>query len=192
MIEYWPWWLGALALFTTSIGFVLAVGRPLGVSGSIATLLDPDERRADSADAAAMQAEMEAATREAFGDDAVAAAAASTTEERGVARKLSYWTSLVFITGIVAGGAAAAATRGQLFASLDPTYVAFFGDGLASYAVVFVGAILVGFGTQLGGGCTSGHGLVGCARLQPGSLLSTCVFFGTGIATSFVLAGVLR
>jgi uncharacterized membrane protein YedE/YeeE len=47
--------------------------------------------------------------------------------------------------------------------------------------------LLVGFGTRLGGGCTSGHGVCGIARLSPRSLLATAVFMVFGIATVFVL-----
>lgn len=49
------------------------------------------------------------------------------------------------------------------------------------------GGILVGFGTRLAGGCSSGHGLSGCGRLRPVSLVATAVFFGTAVAVSFLL-----
>lgn len=47
--------------------------------------------------------------------------------------------------------------------------------------------LLVGLGTRLGGGCTSGHGVCGIARVSPRSLLATAVFMLFGIATVFVL-----
>jgi uncharacterized membrane protein YedE/YeeE len=47
--------------------------------------------------------------------------------------------------------------------------------------------VLVGFGTRMASGCTSGHGLCGVSRLQPGSLLATAAFFGAGIVVSFLL-----
>ncbi|WP_456300104.1 YeeE/YedE family protein [Salinimonas sediminis] len=43
--------------------------------------------------------------------------------------------------------------------------------------------LLVGIGTQLGSGCTSGHGICGLARFSPRSLLATLVFMGSGIVT---------
>jgi uncharacterized membrane protein YedE/YeeE len=55
------------------------------------------------------------------------------------------------------------------------------------FAVLFVGGILVGFGTRLAGGCSSGHGLSGCGRLQPVSIVATAVFFGTAVLVSFLL-----
>lgn len=51
--------------------------------------------------------------------------------------------------------------------------------------------LLVGFGTGIGSGCTSGHGVCGIARLSPRSLLATAVFMGFGIATVYVVRHVL-
>ena len=51
--------------------------------------------------------------------------------------------------------------------------------------------VLVGFGTRIGSGCTSGHGVCGLARLSRRSLAATLAFMGAGIATVFVLRHVL-
>ena len=53
--------------------------------------------------------------------------------------------------------------------------------------LIIVGGLLVGFGTRLGGGCTSGHGVCGLARLSPRSFTATALFMLTAIVTSFVL-----
>jgi len=50
-----------------------------------------------------------------------------------------------------------------------------------SYIVVVVGGLLVGFGTRLGSGCTSGHGICGIARLSPRSIVATGVFMMAAI-----------
>jgi uncharacterized membrane protein YedE/YeeE len=63
--------------------------------------------------------------------------------------------------------------------------------GPGGLAVLAGGGMLVGFGTAMCGGCSAGHGLTGSARLFPGSLLSTAVFFGTAVAVSLLLCGVL-
>jgi len=55
-----------------------------------------------------------------------------------------------------------------------------------SVPLLVVGGLLVGFGTVRGGGCTSGHGVCGTARLSTRSLVATAVFMATGIATVFV------
>lgn len=53
----------------------------------------------------------------------------------------------------------------------------------ASLPVVLAGGFLVGFGTRLGSGCTSGHGLCGLARFSRRSVIATAVFFGVAMLT---------
>jgi uncharacterized membrane protein YedE/YeeE len=50
-----------------------------------------------------------------------------------------------------------------------------------SYITIIVGGLLVGFGTRLGTGCTSGHGICGIARLSPRSIAATSVFMVAAI-----------
>ena len=52
-----------------------------------------------------------------------------------------------------------------------------------SLALVAVGGLLVGFGTRMGNGCTSGHGVCGFARLSTRSMAATVIFMVTAIAT---------
>ena len=54
-----------------------------------------------------------------------------------------------------------------------------------------VAGLLVGFGTATGGGCTSGHGVCGIARLSPRSVLATVIFMATGFATVYLLRHVI-
>ncbi|HEV8693849.1 MAG TPA: YeeE/YedE family protein [Lysobacter sp.] len=51
--------------------------------------------------------------------------------------------------------------------------------------------LLVGFGTRLGSGCTSGHGICGLARLSKRSLIAVLAFMGAGFATVYVLRHVI-
>jgi uncharacterized membrane protein YedE/YeeE len=51
----------------------------------------------------------------------------------------------------------------------------------ASWVVIASAGLLVGFGTRLGGGCTSGHGVCGMARLSPRSIVATLIFMGTAM-----------
>ncbi|MEG0149218.1 MAG: YeeE/YedE thiosulfate transporter family protein [Comamonas sp.] len=57
--------------------------------------------------------------------------------------------------------------------------------------LIVAAGLLVGFGTRLGSGCTSGHGVCGLSRLSPRSLAATLVFMAAGAATVFVLRHVL-
>lgn len=56
---------------------------------------------------------------------------------------------------------------------------------------VVAGGVLVGFGTRLGNGCTSGHGICGLARFSKRSLWAVLVFMGTGFATVYVVRHVV-
>lgn len=57
----------------------------------------------------------------------------------------------------------------------------------ANLGLAIVGGLLVGFGTRLGAGCTSGHGICGLARLSPRSLAATSIFMAAGMASAFAL-----
>ena len=57
----------------------------------------------------------------------------------------------------------------------------------ADVATLIAGGLLVGFGTRLGNGCTSGHGVCGVARLSLRSLSATAAFMAAGFLTVFVV-----
>lgn len=98
---------------------------------------------------------------------------------------------LAFFGGLSLGGLAAsllAGTFAPTLFDLGPGFRRFFGEDPAlTAAIVTFGGVLVGFGTRMATGCTSGHGLCGVARFERGSLLATCAFFGSGVLASFVL-----
>ena len=58
----------------------------------------------------------------------------------------------------------------------------------ASTPLLVAAGLLVGFGTRLGSGCTSGHGVCGLSRLSQRSLVATATFIGTGVATVYLLS----
>ena len=57
----------------------------------------------------------------------------------------------------------------------------------ADYVTLFIAGLMVGVGTRYAGGCTSGHGVCGLARLSPRALVATVAFIAAGIATVFVV-----
>ncbi|OWV99826.1 YeeE/YedE thiosulfate transporter family protein [Rhizobium sp. R693] len=81
-----------------------------------------------------------------------------------------------FIGGIV-GGAAIAFTY---IRHAELTIV-------SSPMLLIAGGLLVGFGTRLGSGCTSGHGVCGLARLSPRSLVATATFMAVAAATVYLM-----
>jgi uncharacterized protein len=57
--------------------------------------------------------------------------------------------------------------------------------------MIIIGGILVGAGTTLGNGCTSGHGICGISRFSKRSVVATCVFMVVAIITVFIVRHVL-
>jgi len=57
----------------------------------------------------------------------------------------------------------------------------------ASIWPLLIGGLLVGYGTRLGSGCTSGHGVCGMSRLSPRSLAATALFMASGFVTVALL-----
>jgi uncharacterized membrane protein YedE/YeeE len=153
-----------------------------------------------------MIAAMRAATAEAFGDNALddvskpdspeVIEVAHLVNEKPLAPQLPALTAglhVVFLVSLVVGGALSAFlsddglswTTGSLRSSILPEI---FGDSTwMTRGVLVCGGVLVGFGTRMSSGCTSGHGLCGVSRARPAGLLATGCFFGSGIALSLLL-----
>ena len=101
--------------------------------------------------------------------------------------------------GLLSGGVSDKAWRIAFVAGLiaAPLIFAAMGQSLtmpdmpASWLVVAVGGLLVGFGTRLGSGCTSGHGVCGIARLSPRSVVATAIFMAAAVATVAIVRHVL-
>jgi uncharacterized membrane protein YedE/YeeE len=88
---------------------------------------------------------------------------------------------LVFLAGLLTG------SLGLLV--VDRSTLAFASEQTVPVAIA--AGVLVGFGTRLGNGCTSGHGLCGVARLSKRSIVATLIFMATGALTVFVVRHVL-
>lgn len=80
-----------------------------------------------------------------------------------------------FMIGLLGGAAVAAAVTDVSALRERPALV-----------VIAMAGLLVGYGTRLGSGCTSGHGVCGIARLSPRSLAATAIFMAGGAAAVFV------
>lgn len=90
------------------------------------------------------------------------------------------WRAL-FLVGLVLGALLMSLLRPDLPASTLQT----------GWGGMIVAGLLVGFGTRMGSGCTSGHGVCGMARLSRRSILATMTFMAAGFATVFVLRHVI-
>ena len=58
-------------------------------------------------------------------------------------------------------------------------------------SLMAIAGLLVGYGTALGGGCTSGHGVCGIARLSPRSIAATCIVMATAFVTVLIMRHVI-
>ena len=81
-----------------------------------------------------------------------------------------------FLGGLAASGIVAAV--------IAPDAV---GRAAVSLPLVAVAGLVVGYGTRLGNGCTSGHGVCGIGRLSPRSLVAVVTFMATGAATATIV-----
>jgi uncharacterized membrane protein YedE/YeeE len=98
-----------------------------------------------------------------------------------------------FLVGLVAGGAAfALIAGGPDFHGYGWLTDTFHGSWQVLVAVILlVAGVLIGYGSKVAGGCTSGNGLSGTAMLSPAALAATATFFGTAIVVTFLIAAVI-
>lgn len=83
---------------------------------------------------------------------------------------------ITFLAGLLAGGVALRLLHPAAFESV----------WAVPLPIALIAGLIVGFGTQLGNGCTSGHGVCGVSRLSVRSLVATGAFMVSGFATVFV------
>ena len=84
---------------------------------------------------------------------------------------------IFFVLGIISGGFVAS----QFFRKT------FFVESSPKVFNLILAGLLVGFGTQVGSGCTSGHGVCGMSRISKRSIVATLVFISAGITTVLIM-----
>jgi uncharacterized protein len=87
---------------------------------------------------------------------------------------------LLFLAGLVGGGLVGALVAPQAY-----------GAPRGSAVLLVAAGLLVGFGTRLGGGCTSGHGICGVSRLSRRSIVATALFVAAGMVTTTLVSRVV-
>ena len=204
-MEYWSWWIGALALGLFSVIFSLLTGKPLGVSGSWLSIARRKDDAILKASAEVLDGDQEqvkddlmAMTMAEFGEDALddtpqrreGEANAEVTNELKLKQDYTPWTvHVLFLVTMFLGSYIASITTGDfsLSTELSALHTKIFENTGEAWLALLFGGMMVGFGTQMAGGCTSGHGLSGCAQLIPASLLSTVIFFGSATALTILM-----
>ena len=87
----------------------------------------------------------------------------------------------LFLTGLLAGGLLTHNVIGQPVPA----------ESSAPLWLIATSGLLVGLGTRIGGGCTSGHGVCGLGRRSPRSLVATATFMTLGVITVFIMQSVM-
>lgn len=198
MSAYWPAWAGAIGLAVVTVVYTLATGRTLGLSGAWERVTHWREERElerlddEVGDDDALADALARATAEEFGTThAVAVAPPASDPPPAVpTRPAPVVTQAALIGSTFVGGLAAAIVSGRFQIHLDMGEAfsrLVTANPVGMIVALFVGGLMVGFGTRLAGGCSSGHGLSGCGALRPVSLVATAVFFGAAAAVSFLL-----
>lgn len=206
MTDYATWWLTAIALSSITLGYYIIIKLPLGVSGSWARIVlwkreafitkadKPFQTKSNTMVDALM-----AATLEAFGEDAVQEVLShhngkipglsTISQGQAIPKRLPWTSHLLFLLMLPLGGLITSIAMGSFNLQFDlgELHRHLFGGGFSYVLTLVIGGILIGFGTQLSGGCTTGHGLSGVSRLIPASLVATCSFFGAAVITSLLL-----
>ncbi|NRD89625.1 hypothetical protein C8024_09440 [Sphingopyxis sp. BSNA05] len=80
--------------------------------------------------------------------------------------------AIAFVIGLPLGAFIIAQLTGGIETRFPPSVIP-----------LVIGGLLVGYGTRLGSGCTSGHGVCGMSRLSPRSLIATAIFMASGFIT---------
>jgi uncharacterized membrane protein YedE/YeeE len=96
------------------------------------------------------------------------AARATGIADSGAPRNIA----IAFVIGLPLGAYLVARLAGEVQVSFP-----------SSMLPLIAGGLLVGFGTRLGSGCTSGHGVCGLSRLSPRSMVATALFMASGFVT---------
>ncbi|MFM6927128.1 MAG: YeeE/YedE family protein [Bdellovibrio sp.] len=91
--------------------------------------------------------------------------------------KGDYLWRAAFVAGLVVGGVVLGASHPEFFVNTTNR----------SDVMIALAGIIVGFGTVLGSGCTSGHGVCGMSRMSPRSFIATIVFMMVGMITATAL-----
>lgn len=215
MTEYLPWWGTAIGLAVVTLLYSKLTSKPFGVSGSWARLtqwnqdkeIEQAEKPFVENPSLLIDALMAATIRE-FGQNAVERAmsqgvatgfdsrahAIAAAEVKTVANtdKIPASAHFVFLFCLLLGGVLSSLIlHGNVSFSYDlgQLHRSIFGNGISYAMALFFGGLMVGFGTQLSNGCTSGHGLSGVSRFVPASLIATASFFGAAVVISLLMKG---
>ncbi len=170
-IETWPWWVSGPLIGLFILAFLFFMDRPLGASSTYQSALEAlrGKNKPDHLDFTSL-------------DDKLLLPA----ERKGGAHRWRVW----FLAGLFLAGSLDWALGGVGGGLVDLPGLAdtFGGMSLGLKAILLaLGGVLIGFGTRMSGGCTSGHAIFGISNRSLPSVKATLTFFATGMATTFII-----
>ena len=194
---YWPGWVSGLVLSVLIVLYFWVTGRLLSSSGRVSMIVDRMRLGPDALDDASPEeiaAAMRRASIEAFGEEAVAEAESRALVEREPEQehatrpraKVTWLGHLAFLTGLLVAGRVSRSEAPFSWTLGEGVWAGTLPES-ALPAVLLIAGVLVGFGTRMAGGCPLGHGLIGMARGQRGSIASGLSFFAAGVGATWLL-----
>lgn len=161
-VDRWPWWVGGPAIGAFVLAFLYFQNRLLGASSTyqaVIEVLNPEKEM-----------------------DFQSPGLRLPKDSKNPNWRVWFW------LGLFAGGLVAGSLSGSFSQPLLAGLGSFLKLGVGGQAaVLFLGGILIGVGTRMSGGCTSGHAITGISSLQWPSLAATMVFFAVAMALSFLI-----
>ncbi len=201
MDPYLPWWVTAILLAAITLGFYLTLNRTLGVSGFWTRVVVPSlsggEGEVDDLfrkNPKMLNDALMAATVAEYGKEEVSKyissrhGATDINPKTVLAPRVPRSVLIMFLIMLVVGGLIGAIIKNKLGfqLTLGDVHTKLYGSGIATPIMLFFGGLMVGFGTQMAGGCTTGHGLSGFSRFVPSSMIATMIFFTSAIVFSMI------
>jgi len=168
-VQAWPWWVAGPLIGLYAVAFFVFARRNLGASSGFPAVIE------------ALRGVDDPSHVDLSNPDDPLALPKSPSD---TAPRWRVW----WLAGLLGAGLLDWALGGKDTGSLElPGFVETFHalPFWAHLALLGAGGVLIGFGTRMSGGCTSGHAIFGISQRQLPSLLATLVFFAVGMATAF-------
>jgi len=181
MTTYLTWWQGGLLLAAITISFQLLLRKGLGISTSWTSLTfwretrkRYDAQKTFDENSENVRNDFTRMTLEQFGEHALLPTSQSEKPPIKTVYVAPWGVHFAFLLSIIVGALLVSLYDGSFSIKfeLSEFHSKLSGQGWALLNTLFIGGLLVGFGTQMAGGCTSGHGLSGCANFAWPSLVS--------------------
>lgn len=168
-VQTWPGWVAGPLVGLYAVAFFLVMRRNLGASSGFPAVIEAVRGTDDPAHIDLTAPDDPLALPKAPSDPAP--------------RWRVWWLAGLLLAGALNWALGGSATGTADLAGFIDTFRGV--PGWGRLAILAAGGVLIGFGTRMSGGCTSGHAIFGISQRQWPSVLATLTFFAVGMATAF-------